>query len=461
MFFSGYIDGRVLEIGGDKVAVKIGFVSLGCNKNLCDTENMMGILAESGFEITPNPDDAQVVVVNTCGFIESAKQESIDTILEMAQYKEEKCRLLVVCGCLAQRYAEEIRAELPEVDVILGTTAIEDIVTAVNDGLAGKKSTFIYDIDKNVCEDLPRIRTTAQHTAYLKIAEGCDNRCTYCAIPYIRGKYRSRSEESILAEAEALAQDGVKELIVVAQDTTRYGIDLYGKKRLPSLLEKLCRISGIEWVRVHYCYPEEIDEELIQVIKSEDKIVKYLDIPVQHGSDSVLRRMGRKTSRKNIEALIKTLRREIPDITLRTSIIAGFPGETQEEFSELCDFLEEVRFDRVGVFAYSCEEGTPAARMDGQLDEETKESRRDIVMELSQKISLCRNQEQIGKVLTVITEGFEENLYYGRSSGESIEIDPKIYFGAHRELSSGDFADVVIKNADVYDIYGEETERME
>jgi len=443
------------------VAVKVGFVSLGCNKNLCDTENMMGLLAESGFEITPNPDEAEVVVVNTCGFIESAKQESIDTILEMARYKEAACRLLVVCGCLAQRYAEEIKTELPEVDVILGTTAIEDIVKAVNEGLSGKKASLIYDINKLIREDLPRIRTTAQYTAYLKIAEGCDNRCTYCAIPYIRGKYRSRSEESILAEAQALALDGVRELIVVAQDTTRYGIDLYGEKRLSALLRKLCVVSGIEWVRVHYCYPEEIDDELINVIKTEDKIVKYLDIPVQHGSDSVLRRMGRRTSRAKIEALIKTLRAEIPDITLRTSIITGFPGETQEEFTELCEFLEEVRFDRVGVFAYSCEEGTPAARMDGQLDEETKENRRDIVMELSQKISLMRNKSQIGKTLTVITEGFEDNLYYGRSGGESIEIDPKIYFGACRDLSAGDYVQVTIKDCDVYDLYGEECERMD
>ena len=443
------------------MAVKVGFVSLGCNKNLCDTENMMGLLAESGFEITPNPDEAEVVVVNTCGFIESAKQESIDTILEMASYKEAACRLLVVCGCLAQRYAEEIKTELPEVDVILGTTAIEDIVKAVNEGLSGKKASLIYDINKLIREDLPRIRTTAQYTAYLKIAEGCDNRCTYCAIPYIRGKYRSRSEESILAEAQALALDGVRELIVVAQDTTRYGIDLYGEKRLSALLRKLCAVSGIEWVRVHYCYPEEIDDELINVIKTEDKIVKYLDIPVQHGSDSVLRRMGRRTSRAKIEALIKTLRAEIPDITLRTSIITGFPGETQEEFTELCEFLEEVRFDRVGVFAYSCEEGTPAARMDGQLDEETKENRRDIVMELSQKISLMRNKSQIGKNLTVITEGFEDNLYYGRSGGESIEIDPKIYFGACRDLSAGDYVQVTIKDCDVYDLYGEECERMD
>lgn len=450
-----------MKIEGDKVAIKIGFVSLGCNKNLCDTENMMGLLAENGFEITPNPEEAKVVVINTCGFIESAQQESIDTILEMAQYKEKNCTLLVVCGCLAQRFAEEIRQEMPEVDVIVGTTAFDEIVEAINEGLKGKKNSYIYDINKDVMENLPRIRTTPRAVAYLKIAEGCDNKCTYCAIPYIRGKYRSRSEENILAEAEALAADGVREIIVVAQDTTRYGIDLYGEKRISQLLRKLCKISGIEWVRVHYSYPEEIDEELIKTISEEDKIVKYLDIPVQHGASSVLKRMGRKTTRSRLEELVKKLRTQIPDITLRTSIIAGFPGETEEEFEELCDFLESVKFDRVGVFAYSCEEGTPAAKMNGQLPEEIKEARRDKVMELSQRISLERNNSMIGKTVRVITEGFEENLYYGRSGGESIEIDPKIYFGAHRELNAGDFVDVTIKSADIYDLYGEETERMD
>ena len=450
-----------MKIEGDKVAIKIGFVSLGCNKNLCDTENMMGLLAENGFEITPNPEEAEVVVVNTCGFIESAQQESIDTILEMAQYKEKNCTLLVVCGCLAQRFAEEIRQEMPEVDVIVGTTAFDEIVEAINEGLKGKKNSYIYDINKDVMENLPRIRTTPRAVAYLKIAEGCDNKCTYCAIPYIRGKYRSRSEENILAEAEALAADGVREIIVVAQDTTRYGIDLYGEKRISQLLRKLCKISGIEWVRVHYSYPEEIDEELIKTISEEDKIVKYLDIPVQHGASSVLKRMGRKTTRSRLEERVKKLRTQIPDITVRTSIIAGFPGETEEEFEELCDFLESVKFDRVGVFAYSCEEGTPAAKMNGQLPEEIKEARRDKVMELSQRISLERNNSMIGKTVRVITEGFEENLYYGRSGGESIEIDPKIYFGAHRELNAGDFVDVTIKSADIYDLYGEETERMD
>ena len=441
--------------------MKVGFVSLGCNKNLCDTENMLGLLAEDGFTITVDVNDADVIVVNTCGFIESAQQESIDAILEMAQYKEKKCKLLVVCGCLAQRFYKEIKEELPEVDVIVGTTAFDEIVQAIKDGLSGKKPQYIYSIDKDVAENLPRIRTTPDYVAYLKIAEGCDNCCTYCAIPYIRGKYRSRSEEAVLAEAQALAQDGVRELIVVAQDTTRYGIDLYGEKRISSLLTKLCKIDGIEWVRVHYSYPEEIDDELIKTIRDEKKIVKYLDIPVQHGSSSVLKRMGRRTSREKLEELITKLRKEIPDVTLRTSIITGFPGETEEEFKELCGFLQKVRFDRVGVFAYSKEEGTPAAKMKNQIPEEIKEARRDKVMELSQEISLKRNESMIGKTITVITEGFEDNLYYGRSGGESIEIDPKIYFGAHKELSAGEFTQVVIKSCDVYDLYGEEIERMD
>lgn len=443
------------------MAIKIGFVSLGCNKNLCDTENMMGLLAENGFEITPDPTVADVIVVNTCGFIESAKQESIDAILEMAEYKEKNCKLLVGCGCLIQRYADEIQSELPEIDVIVGTTAIEDIVEAVKEGLSGKRAAYIYDIDKKSEENLPRIRTTAKHTAYLKIAEGCDNRCTYCAIPYIRGKYRSRSMESIISEAKALVRDGVKELIVVAQDTTRYGIDLYGEKRLSSLLRKLCQIPDLKWVRVHYCYPEEIDYELIETLRDEEKLVKYLDIPVQHGCDSVLKRMGRKTTRAKIEELIRTLRMEIPDITLRTSIITGFPGETDEEFEELCDFIKSVRFDRVGVFAYSCEEGTPAAKMSGQVDEKIKEDRRDTVMKLSQEISLERNKAQIGKTVTVVTEGFEDNLYFGRSGGESIEIDPKIYFGAYDELYEGDFTQVKIVSCDEYDLYAQELERTD
>lgn len=437
------------------MAVKIGFVSLGCNKNLCDTENMMGVLAQNGFELTADTNNAEVIVVNTCGFIDSAKEESINTILEMAKYKSGKCRLLVACGCLVQRYFEEMKTELPEVDVLIGTTAIDKIADAVRDGLGGKKNGYIEDINKTV-PPMPRISATPVYTAYLKIAEGCDNHCTYCAIPSIRGKYRSRDIEELLDEANELAESGVREIIVVAQDTTRYGIDLYGEKKLAELLKRLCRIDKIKWVRVHYCYPEEIDENLIETIRDEEKIVKYLDIPVQHGSDSVLRRMGRKTDRKSMEELVQRLRAEIPAITLRTSIIVGFPGETEKEFSELVSFLKEVRFDRVGAFKYSREEKTPAAKMPGQIDEGIKEQRYSAVMEVCANISEERNKEMIGKCVRVLAEGFEDNLWYGRSGGESIEIDPKIYFGAHRDIESGEFLQVLIKDADTYDLYGEE-----
>lgn len=443
------------------MSIKVGFISLGCNKNLCDTENMIGILAEKGFEITNNPEDADVCVVNTCGFIESAKQESIDTLLEMAKLKEDKCKLLVACGCLAQRYSAEIQESLPEVDVIIGTTAIDDIATGIEEGLKNKKVVSVKDIDIDIPENLPRVLTTPSYVAYIKIAEGCDNRCTYCAIPYIRGKYRSRPMENIINEAIELAKNGVREIILVAQDTTRYGIDLYGEKKLSLLLKKLCAIKELEWVRVHYCYPEELDDKLIQTIKEEDKIVKYLDIPVQHGCDTVLKRMGRKTNGKSILSLVEKLRHEIPEIVLRTSIIVGFPGETEEEFTELLEFLDKAKFDRAGVFEYSCEEGTPASKLKNQIDEDTKHIRYEKAMELLQEISFRRNEKMIGKTLKVICEGFEDNLYYGRSGGESIEIDPKIYFGAHRELIAGDFTEVVIKSYDMYDLYGEEEEDFE
>ncbi len=436
--------------------IKIGFVSLGCNKNLCDTENMLGILSENGYEITPESENADVIVVNTCGFIDSAKQESIDTILEMAEYKKGKCKLLVGCGCLVQRYAKEIKTELPELDVLVGTTAIEDICEAIKNGLEGKKESYINDINEEISANLPRIITTPSYVAYIKIAEGCDNHCTYCAIPKIRGKMRSRSMESILAEARALSENGVRELIVVAQDTTRYGLDLYHKKMISPLLKELCKIEKLKWIRLHYSYPEEIDSELIDTIKNEEKIVKYLDIPVQHGCDATLKRMGRHTDRESLEKLISTLRREIPSITLRTSIITGFPGETEEEFLHLCDFLRNVKFDRLGAFRYSLEEGTPAEKLPNRVSEEIGEKRREIVMNIAEEISLKRNESLIGKTLKVITEGFEDNLYFGRSEGESIEIDPKIYFGAKRDLSPGDFVNVVIKSAEAYDLYGEE-----
>ncbi len=436
------------------MALRIGFVSLGCNKNLCDTENMLGILSERGYKIVNNPSEADVIVVNTCGFIDSAKEESINTILEMAEYKKGNCRLLVAAGCMAQRYPEEIRRELPEVDVIIGTTVFHRIADAIEEGLRGKNESLIGGIDDDIPRCLPRIRTTPPYTAYLKIAEGCSNHCTYCAIPYIRGRYRSRPMEEIIAEAQALVRDGAKELIVVAQDTTRYGEDLYGERRLSALLRRLCEIDGVNWIRLHYSYPEAIDDELINTIKSENKIAKYLDIPVQHGDDEILRRMGRKTDRAQILSLVERLRGEIPDVTLRTSLIAGFPGETEEQFAGLLSLLEEARFDRVGVFAYSCEEGTPASRLDGQLSDEEKEARRAKAMAVAERISAERGRRMIGKRLCVLVEGFDGNLYFGRSQGESIEVDPKIYFGSKEELSEGEFIEVEILDSDEYDLYG-------
>ncbi len=433
---------------------KIGFVSLGCNKNLCDSENMLGILAERNYEIVSDPAEAEVIVVNTCGFIDSAKEESINTILEMAEYKNQSCRLLVAAGCMAQRYPEDIRRELPEVDVIIGTTLFDKIADAIDEGLRGKHATYIGDIDMTVPESLPRIRTTEGASAYLKIAEGCNNRCTYCAIPNIRGRYRSRSMENILDEACSLAEDGVKELIVVAQDTTRYGEDLYGERKIAPLLRELCKIPGIEWVRMHYSYPEAVDDALIDVIRTEPKIVKYLDIPVQHGDDEVLRRMGRHTNRRQILNLVDRLRREIPGITLRTSLIAGFPGETEEQFENLLSLMREAKFDRAGVFSYSAEEGTPAAKMPDQLDEETKARRRRRAMELAQEISFERNQSFLGKEIDVMVEGFENGLYSGRSQGESLEVDPKIYFGSQMEPLQGDIVKVKILDAQEYDLYG-------
>lgn len=436
---------------------KIGFVSLGCSKNLVDTENMIGIMTREGYEVVGDPSEAEIIVVNTCGFIDSAKEEAIATLLEMAEYKNGNCRLLVCAGCLAQRYYEDIRNELPEVDVILGTGSYKDISSAIKEAEEKGKSTYLDDINFEIGEE-ERVRTTPHYMGYIKIAEGCDNFCTYCAIPSIRGRYRSRKMESIVSEAERMAEEGVKEIILVAQDTTRYGVDLYGEKKLSELLRRLCAIEKLKWVRVHYCYPEAIDDELIETFKNEDKIVKYLDIPVQHGCDSVLKRMGRKTTRAQILDRVKLLREKVEGITLRTSIITGFPGETQEEFESLLDFVKEARFDRMGVFAYSREEGTPAAKLPMQIDDMVKEERRDRVMELAKSISLERNEGMLGKITEVVVEGFEDNLYFGRSGAESVDVDPKIYFGSLDELNEGDFIKVKIVNFDEYDLYGEQVE---
>ena len=368
---------------------KVLFISLGCDKNLVDSEEMLGLLVARGYEITDTEEEADVIVVNTCCFIHDAKQESIDTILEMAEYRNTgKCRALLVTGCLAQRYQKEITEEIPEVDAVLGTTSYKEIVTALDKVFAGEKYLEFQDINFLPLADTDRVVTTGGHYEYLKIAEGCDKHCTYCIIPKLRGSYRSIPMEHLIRQAEYLAEQGVKELILVAQETTLYGLDLYKEKSLHILLSRLCRIKGIRWIRVQYCYPEEIYPELIQVMKDEKKICHYLDLPIQHANDAVLKRMGRRTTREQLTAMVNTLRQEIPDIVLRTTLITGFPGETQEQHEELMEFVDEMEFDRLGVFPYSPEEDTPAAEMEGQIPEEVKEERKAELMELQQEISL-------------------------------------------------------------------------
>ncbi len=439
--------------------VTIGFVSLGCAKNLVDSEVMLGILSREGYEIVSRPEDADVIVVNTCGFIDSAKQESIDTILEMASYKQGRCRLLIMAGCLAERYHDEVFSELPEVDAVVGTGDYPKIAEVIARCLAGEKVALYGHMDQAV-EDGPRLRATAPHTAYLKIADGCDNRCTYCVIPSLRGRYRSRPMADVLAEAEGLAAEGVKELLVIAQDTSRYGTDLDGTCQLPALLRALCAIPGIRWVRVHYLYPEMIGEELIRAFQEEEKLVNYMDIPIQHCNDRVLRRMGRHTSHAELVALIARLRREIPGIVLRTSLIAGFPGETEEEAEELLAFVRKMRFDRLGAFAYSQEEGTPAARLDGQLPDAVKQARADRILEAQAEISLALQREKLGKVLEVLVEGYDADnlMYYGRTYADSPDVDGLTYFAASDEVAIGSFVHVKILDCDQYDLTGEMTD---
>lgn len=441
---------------------KVGFVSLGCAKNLTDTETMLGILGNSGYEITADVTEAQVLVVNTCAFIDSAKEESIEAILEMASYKEDKCELLVVTGCLAQRYREDIEAELKEVDIILGTTDYASIAEVLDEYYEnGKKISKVGDVNSVVNYDLPRIKTTPSYTAYLKIADGCDNYCTYCIIPKLRGKYRSRPEASILDEARALAADGVKELILIAQDTAYYGKDR-GEYALAALLGELSKIDGIEWIRLQYCYPENITEDLIDEISTNPKVVKYIDMPLQHISDKVLKKMGRRSRQSEVESLIDKLRAKNSDIVIRTSLIVGFPGETQEDFETLKDFLLEYRLDRVGVFAYSCEEGTPAADFDGQIDDEVKQQRRDEVMTLLGEISLSKNKEKIGKVVSAIVEGYDETefCYVGRTDKDTPEVDGNAYIYSSYELNAGDIVNIKIIDAGEYDVTGEVTDEF-
>lgn len=435
----------------------IGMVSLGCAKNQTDAEIMLGILSEDGYAIVEDPADADVIIVNTCGFIDSAKQESIEAILEMAQYKEEgRCKLIIATGCLAERYSTDMLKEMPEVDAVLGTGDFDSICAVIKRAFDGERFVISGNNDRTPDERLPRLLSTPFYSAYLKISDGCDNNCTYCAIPKIRGRYRSRTKESIIDEAKHLARQGVKELILIAQDTTRYGIDLYGKYCLDELLEELVKIEEIHWIRVHYYYAEAITESLVDTMARHDKICNYIDVPVQHADDTILRRMARRTNRAEMTQKINYIREKMPDAIIRTSIIVGFPGETEEQFENLCDFVKEIRFDRMGVFAYSQEEGTPAAEFEDQIDDEVKEQRLDTLMKIQQQISLELNREKLGKKLEVVVAGYDEEsyLFFGRSRGDSIDVDSLVYFGAEEEIQIGDFVTVEILNADEYDLMG-------
>ena len=438
--------------------MKILFISLGCDKNLVDTEVMLGLLASRGYEMTDDEAEADIIVINTCCFIHDAKEESIQNILEMAEYKKEgKVKALIVTGCLAERYRQEILDEIPEVDEVLGTTAYDRILDAVDAALTGKHSVMLADIDALPLPDTKRLVTTGGHFAYLKIAEGCDKHCTYCIIPKIRGNYRSVPMERLIREAEELAEQGVKELILVAQETTLYGKDLYGEKSLHRLVRELCRIKGIRWIRILYCYPEEITDDLIQVMKEEQKVCHYLDLPIQHASDAVLKRMGRRTTKQELIDIIEKLRREIPDICLRTTLITGFPGETEEQHEELIEFVDEMEFDRLGVFTYSPEEDTPAEKMPDQIDEEVKEERQAGLMELQQEIAFDNAERMIGREVLVMIEGkvADENAYVGRTYRDAPNVDGLIFINTDEELLSGDFARVKVTGALEYDLIGE------
>ncbi|MBR2528994.1 MAG: 30S ribosomal protein S12 methylthiotransferase RimO [Blautia sp.] len=438
--------------------MKILFISLGCDKNLVDSEEMIGLLSDGGHILTDNEEEADAIIVNTCCFIGDAKEESVNTILEMAEYKKTgKLKALIVTGCLAQRYRQEILDEIPEVDAVVGTAAYPQILQALEKAIGREKY-------QNYSESAPvplisgkRILTTGGHYAYLKIAEGCNKHCAYCIIPKLRGEYRSVPLEDLVSQAQRLAADGVKELVLVAQETTLYGLDLYQKKSLHVLLESLARIEGLRWIRILYCYPEELYPELVAVMKREEKICHYLDIPIQHASDAVLKRMGRRTTKENLVKTIDWLREEIPDIVLRTTLITGFPGESQEDFVELYNFMDEMEFDRVGVFPYSAEEDTPAAVMPDQIPQEVKEQRRDELMELAQEISLEKGKEKLGQSLMVLIEGkvSGEAAYVGRSYADAPKVDGYIFIQTTQELTTGDFVRVRITGSLEYDLIGE------
>lgn len=444
--------------------MNILFISLGCDKNLVDTEVMLGILAQRGHQMVDDENEADIIIINTCCFIHDAKEESIQNILEMAQFKERgRLKALIVTGCLAQRYKDEILKEIPEVDAVLGTTSYEEIGNVIDSVLSdnmverGQSRITMKDVDYLPEVKTKRLVTTGGHFAYLKIAEGCDKHCTYCIIPKVRGNYRSVPMENLLKEARELAEGGVKELILVAQETTVYGRDIYGEKMLPKLLRELCKISGIQWIRILYCYPEEITEELIQTMKEEPKICHYLDLPIQHASDAILKKMGRRTSKAQLIETIEKLRAAMPDIALRTTLITGFPGETQEDHEELMDFIDRMEFERLGVFTYSPEEDTPAAKMDGQIKEEVKEERQAELMELQQDIVFEQAEDMIGRELLVMIEGkvADENAYVGRTYRDAPNVDGLIFVNTDEELMSGDFTKVKVTGAMEYDLIGE------
>ena len=433
---------------------KVGMVSLGCDKNRIDSEILLGTISNE-YEITNDPKEADIIIVNTCGFIEKAKQESINTILEMAEYKRNyKCKLLIATGCLTQRYGEELKSLMPEIDIMLGVNDYKKIHKLIKEFISNHKTSLEVNYSDSNINEGERILTTASQTAYLRIAEGCNNFCTYCIIPKIRGKFRSRSMENILKEAESLSKKGVKEIILVAQDTTLYGSDIYGEKKLHILLKKLAEIQGIEWIRVLYCYPEEIYEELIDEIAVNKKVVKYLDLPIQHISSKILKRMGRKTNKEDIIEKIDFIRSKIKGVTLRTSLIVGFPGEEEEDFEELKDFLKEYKLDKVGVFTYSREEGTPAANMENQIDENIKEKREKTLMMIQRSISKEINQLKINNIYDILVEGYNGEYYFGRNYEMIPEVDGKVFFKSENKIKNGEIVRVQIKSCTDYDLVG-------
>lgn len=441
---------------------KIGMVSLGCPKNQVDAEIMLYRLKEAGYEITGNEGEADLVIVNTCGFIEDAKREAIDNILELGQLKEDgSLKGLIVTGCLAERYANEVIDEMPEIDALLGIGCNADIVSVVERVLSGEKGIALFAEKEKLDMDSDRILATPRYTAYLRVADGCDNCCTYCTIPSIRGHFRSRTIESVLDEANRLARRGVRELVVIAQDTTRYGEDIYGKLMLAELLNKLCEIDGIEWIRILYAYPERITDELLDTMASQPKIMKYIDIPIQHCNGEVLRNMNRRGDRRSLTELIAKIRAKMPDVAIRTTLITGFPGETEEQFTELCEFVNEIGFDRLGCFAYSAEEGTPAAEMDNQCEKSVKERRAEVIMNDQLRIISEKNQEKIGKTLDILVEGYDNYIRccFGRSYADAPEIDAKIFFApSSPRPSEGDIVKVEIFDTIEYDLLGQQIE---